>query len=61
MHVTTRSKLAPPLSLDSVGLNFYLRDFEPGDLVVHPRDIAHYLMRYRSYAAVRRLDFKFTS
>ena len=43
MHVPTRSRLAPPLSLDDVGLNFDLRDFEPGDLVMHPRDIAHYL------------------
>jgi len=43
MHVPTRSRLAPPLSLDDVGLNFHLRDFEPGDLVMNPRDIAHYL------------------
>jgi hypothetical protein len=43
MHVPTRSRSAPSLSLDDVGLNVYLRDFEPGDLAMHPRDIAHYL------------------
>jgi len=43
MHVPTRNGSAPPLSLDDVGIHFYLRDFEPGDLAMHPREIAHYL------------------
>jgi hypothetical protein len=36
MHMPTRSRSAPPLSLGDVGVNFYLRDFEPGDLGMHP-------------------------